>query len=132
MDYVTFRKLLHDIRNSGFYCINAESDEDIYGYIKEKIAVRFAKHNTVIPNIELKCAKNDIDDITLSNTLTVELSDGDEMTISSLEMQVAFKEQVLKSQKDIEDARHIRNVAAGHLDKGLIKKYEEMLDGFYG
>jgi hypothetical protein len=42
-------------------------------------------------------------------------------------LQIAFKEKVLKSPKDIEDARHLRNVAEGHLDFDLIKKYEVLL-----
>jgi len=36
----------------------------------------------------------------------------------------------LKSPKDIEDARHIRNVAEGHINKNKIMEYEEMLDDF--
>jgi len=69
--------------------------------------------------------------LTLSRTLKVMLSDNKEIIISNLEMQIAFKEKILKSPKDLEDARHIRIVAQGHLDKELIKRYEVMLDDFY-
>ncbi|HIH31225.1 TPA: hypothetical protein HA235_00810 [Candidatus Woesearchaeota archaeon] len=126
-----FQEIYADLKKAGFYCINAEDDLEVYNYIKEKLAVRFAKNNSVIPNIELKCTKNKIDDLTLSRTLKVMLSDNKEIIISNLEMQIAFKEKILKSPKDLEDARHIRIVAQGHLDKELIKRYEVMLDDFY-
>ena len=43
-------------------------------------------------------------------------------------MQIAFKEAVLKSPKDIEDARHIRIVAGKHIREILIKKYKRLLN----
>lgn len=53
------------------------------------------------------------------------------LCISHLELQIAFKEAVLKSPKDLEDARHTRDIAKGHLDKKLIQKYKEILSDFY-
>lgn len=130
MSHEKFNLLFKDLENSGFYCINGENMDEMYSYMVDKLAIRFAKLNTVIPNIELKFAKNKIDDITLSNTLTVFIGK-EKLIISGLEMQIAFKEKILKSGKDLEDARHIRNIAEGHLDKTLLKKYERMLDEFY-
>ena len=129
MDFSKFNLLLKDIKQNNFYCLNTEEDKEVYEYIKDKFAVRFAKKNTVIPNIELKFIKNKIDEITLNNTIKVKLGK-EELIISHLELQIAFKEIVLKSPKDIEDARHIRNIAKGHLDDSLIKKYEVMLNEF--
>ncbi len=129
MDFSKFKQLLKEIKQNDFYCLNTEEDKEAYEYIRDRIAVRFAKKKTVIPNIELKFTKNKIDDITVNNTITVKLNK-EEVIISHLELQIAFKEVVLKSPKDIEDARHIRNVAKGHLDNSLIKKYEAMLNGF--
>ncbi len=124
-----FSLLLSDLIKADFYCLNAEKQEDIYDYLKDKLAVRFAKNNTVIPNIYFKFENKKKDDTTLDKTITVKL-DSDELIISHLELQIAFKEVVLKSPKDIEDARHIRNIANNHLDKNLIKKYEVMLHDF--
>ncbi len=129
MNFSEFALLLNDIIKKGFYCLNAEDKKEIYSYINDNFAVRFANNNTVIPNIELKFAKNEIDDIALNNTIAVKLGN-EEIIISHLELQIAFKEVVLKSPKDIEDARHIKNVAKGRLNLALIKKYEVMLDGF--
>jgi hypothetical protein len=123
-----FEKFSEELEHKGFYCLNAEDKGEQYEYLIEKLALRFAYNNTVIPNIELKCAKSEFDKEALLDTLTVHVQ-GHEIIISNLEMQVAFKERVLKSQKDIEDARHIRNVAK--LDKKKLHDYEVRLDGFY-
>jgi len=129
MDFPRFSYLLKELIKHGFYCLNAENDLEIYDYIKNKIPIRFAEKDMVIPNVELKIAKNRIDEIALKNTITVRLKK-DNLLISELEMQIAFKEVVLKSPKDIEDARHIRNIAGKHLNSVLIKKYKGMLRGF--
>jgi hypothetical protein len=131
MSGTIFEKLYAELKKGGFYCINAENPSEVYEYITDKLAIRFAKNGTVIPNIELKCAKNKIEKFTLSKTLRVLLPNNTEIIISNLEMQIVFKEKILKSQKDLEDAKHMRIVAQGHLNNDTIKKYEEMLNDFY-
>jgi hypothetical protein len=131
MDFQNFRSLLKDVYRGGFYCLNADDDADIFDQIKDNTPVRFAKLEKVIPNVELKFAKSRLDEMGLRDKVNVLLG-REEIVISPLEMQVAFKEEVLRSPKDIEDARHIRNVASPHLDKKLICKYKVMLHGFYG
>jgi hypothetical protein len=128
IEFQKFKQLTNELSQNGFYCLNAESDEEIYSYLNEQEVVRFAKKGTAIPNMELKFAKNKIDELALNNSIKVKLNK-EELLISELEMQIAFKEIVLKSPKDIEDARHIRNVAKGHIDNELIKKYEMMFNG---
>jgi len=122
----TIKKLVHDLKEKGFYCINEEKDSDIFECLTEGIAIRFAKQNTVIPNIEMNWAKNTIDDLTLQTPLTVILPRGT-LRISPLELQIAFKEIMLKSPKDREDARHLRKVAEGYLDNKLLQHYKEIL-----
>jgi len=80
----------------------------------------------MIPNIELKWAKDRIQNLALQKTITVILPQGT-LHISNLELQIAFKEKVLRSPKDREDARHIQKVAEGYLDKKLLQHYKEML-----
>jgi hypothetical protein len=122
----TLKKLVHDLKGKGFYCINEEKDSDIFDCLTEGLAVRFAKQNTMIPNIELKSAKNRIHELALQKTITVILPQGT-LHISNLELQIAFKEKVLRSPKDREDARHIQKVAEGYLDKKLLQHYKEIL-----
>jgi hypothetical protein len=128
--YSIFQNLYTDLKKQGFYCINAEKSSDIYNYLEDNLAIRFAKKDTMIPNIEFKWAKTKFDDLALANAITVTI-DNSKMNVSQLELQIAFKEMVLKSPKDLEDAEHIKDVAREHLDTKLIKKYKEMLHGFY-
>ncbi len=126
-----FASLLNDINKDGFYCLNEDKAEDIFGLLRSGVAARFARRGKVIPNIEMKFSKNKIEDNALSESVTIGMN-GDELSVSPLELQVAFKEEILKSPKDMEDARHIRKVAEGHLDGELVEKYRRMLHGFYG
>lgn len=92
--------------------------------------MRFAKNDTLIPNIKMKWIRSDFDKIALEKTIDVILSKGN-IRISHLELQIAFKEEVLKSPKDLEDARHIEKIAEGFLDTTLINKYRDRLREFY-
>src|SRR3989338_400245 len=98
-----FKSLLKELYEKGFECINTSKPEE---YFNENLAVRFARKNTAIPNIELKEADKKIDFIALEKSIKVVLKN-EELFISNLELQIAFKEKVLGSTKDFEDARHI-------------------------
>ena len=103
---------------------------DIFEYLKSNFAVRFARKNTMIPNIEFKWTKNEFDEISLKNSIEINIGKFS-ICVSQLEMQIAFKEMVLKSPKDLDDAFYIKDVAKEHLDFKLIKKYKQVLHGFY-
>jgi hypothetical protein len=131
IDFLEFSALLAEISQNKFYCLNAEEPKEVYNYLKDNIAVRFAKNNTVIPNIELKFAKSEFDLLALKKTITVKVGK-ENIIISHLELQIAFKEIALRSPKDLEDAKHIRDIAKGHLDEKLIEGYKRALNGIYG
>ncbi len=130
IDFPKFQSLYTELKKNNFYCLNAEEVSTVYDYLKDNLAVRFAKNDTIIPNIEMKWIKSDFDRIALENTIDVNLSKG-KLRISHLELQIAFKEEVLRSPKDLEDARHLEKIAEGYLDNKLINKYREMLREFY-
>lgn len=130
MEFGEIRPFLESLVN-GYYCLNENGAEEIFGMMEENIAARFARKGTVIPNMELKFSKTKADGISLRDRVTVKLRDRT-IYVSPLEMQIAFKEAVLCSPKDIEDARHLRNVAKGHIDSDLVKRYEAMLHEIYG
>lgn len=125
-----FKRLYKNLKENDFYCLNAEDEEIVYSYLEENLAIRFAKLDTIIPNVELKWIKNDFDKIALKKTIDVTIRDKI-ICISHLELQIAFKEVILKSPKDLEDALHLRSVAKEYLDFGLIQEYKERLHGFY-
>jgi len=130
IDFSTFQALYKELKKNNYYCLNAEKESTIYDYLSNNLAVRFAKKDKTIPNIELKWVKHKFDKLAIEDTIDVKLSKGD-LKISNLELQIAFKEEILKSPKDLDDANHIKEVAKEYLDKKLIQKYKGMLRGFY-
>jgi hypothetical protein len=88
------------------------------------------KKNKIIPNVVLKWVKHKFEKIALEKSIIVKLSERN-LKISPLELQIAFKKEVLKSPKDLEDARHTEKVSEGYLDTDLIDGYRMLLSEFY-
>lgn len=121
--------LFSSLTRGGFYCLNTSKTDEMLEYLQEGISLRFARMGKVIPNMEMKWAKNVFDDISLRDALRVKIGN-ESLSISPLELQIAYKEQQLKSPKDLEDAHHLRMIAASFLNTQLLNKYERMLHDF--
>ena len=119
--------LYKELLQNFYYCLNADDLDDIFQILNENMAVRFAKKNTVIPNFELKFAKDTIQKESLENPVKVILPSGS-LLISNLEQQIAYKRCCLKSDKDIEDAEHLEKVFEGKLDNNLMLKYKNIFE----
>ena len=128
IDKQELSKLYDAIINHGFWCLNSSDINDLYELLTSKSSIRFAVEPEVSPNVEIKFSKDAYDDMALKNPIIVKLG-GEELKTSFLELQIAFKEEVLKSNKDIEDAKHIRLMAKGHLNENLINEYKRKLMG---
>jgi len=126
IDFPSLKKLIQNLKEKGFYCVEEKKDRDIFTCLTDGSAVRFAKKDTIIPNIEMKMSTNPIFELALKNAITVKLPQG-ALHISNLELQIAYKEIKLQSPKDREDARHLKKVAEGYLDTKLLQHYKEML-----
>ncbi len=121
-----FDKLLKDIIDDGYWCINTEDIEEMYDLLKTGHSIRIAKDGEVSPNFEIKFSKSESDFEALANPMEISVRN-DSVKIAPLELQIAYKEVVLKSEKDMEDAKHIRVVAGKHIDKKLIDEYKKRL-----
>ncbi len=120
-------KLLYgNLVKNGYWCLNSSDLDDLYEMLISKHSIRFAIKPNISPNFEIKFSKDFYDDIALKNPITVKI-DNNEIKTSFLELQIAYKEEVLKSNKDLEDARHIRLIAKGHLNENLINEYKKEL-----
>lgn len=118
-----FELLFDELNKEGFQCINA-SKSDALESLKKDVPIRFARKESFIPNIEMKLVKRRLDMDSIEHPLKVILSEG-ELKISHIEPQIAFKEACLKSDKDMEDALHLRKVFEGKLDKEKIEYYKQ-------
>lgn len=119
-----FAAFYADLLRNGFWAINADSVEELYGMLKERLAVRFAEKDIIIPNFEVKFVKDALDEFTLKEKIKVVTKKGD-IFISILGLQVAYKKYVLGSPKDLEDAVHLQKLFK--LPEETINKYKLLL-----
>ena len=119
-----FNILYENLEKRNYECITA-GKEDAFANLNEDIPIRFAKKNKFIPNIELKFPKKPLDVKFLDENLEVITAYGS-IKVSFMEPQIAFKEVCLGSDKDIEDAIHLREVFEGKLDNNKIEYYKKV------
>jgi len=122
----TFYLLYHDLVSNGFWCINSDNPETLFDYLKENLAIRFARGKIPLPNMEVKFPKDKLDEDAFEDSIRVKLPDG-EIKISSLERHIAFKRYFLGSEKDNEDALHIEELFKEDIDFEKIKKLQKLI-----
>ena len=130
IEKITFEKFLEvyeDLKYNGFWCLNAEKPEEVYNFLKDNMAIRFALEGKSIPNFEVKFPKRAIDQETFSDFIMVNLLKN-KIKISSLERQIAFKRYYLKSEKDMEDALHVEELFKDKIDYDKINKFKEIVE----
>jgi len=122
-----FSSLYRELKENGFWCLNAESEEELYSYLEDKLAIRFARKRLSTPNFEIKFPKDKLDEQAFDNAITVITKQG-KIIISELERQIAFKKYYLESNKDNEDALHIEELFRGKIDYDKVNKYRELIE----
>ncbi len=121
MPFGKFKSFWEELEKQGFECINESSPERAFnGYLKEKLALRFAEKGEMQPNFELKFPKSRYNRYSLNNKVEVMLN-GERLMTSEIELQIAFKLS-LGSDKDFEDAKHLYMVFKEYLDTNLLRK----------
>ncbi|MCX9084356.1 MAG: hypothetical protein OIN87_06110 [Candidatus Methanoperedens sp.] len=117
-----FLKMHYDLLQAGFECLQSEYPDLIYDdYLKEKTSVRYVRKGLIIPDMELKLAKDELDDYQIKTRKKLPLT-GMNLYFSSIEMNIAFKEELLRSEKDMEDSKHLRIIYSDTLDETEIRK----------
>lgn len=117
-----FIKLHRDLIKAGFGCIQSEDPEIIYDdYLLHNTSVRYRRKKEFLPEMELKLAKDALDNHQLATRVKLPMT-GLDLYFSSIEMNIAFKEELLKSDKDMEDAKHLRIMYSNKIDEDEIKR----------
>lgn len=122
-----FNLLFRELYSANFVCMQTDDNKEAFDYLKNNIALRFSWKDKELPNMEIKFSKDKLDDLQLADRTKLELT-GLNVWFGSIESTVAFKEELLKSPKDLEDARHLRIVYNPDEEKInkikiLVKKY---------
>ncbi len=122
-----FASLHTELEADKFECIQEKNASEIYTkYLADKLPVRYTWNGQVLPEMELKMSKDFLDDSQLQNRVKIPESVID-VWFSSIETNLAFKEELLKSDKDLEDARHLRNLFSERIDESKIVKLKELI-----
>ena len=121
MNYEKFVNLWKELSRE-FWCIITDDPQSAYyKYLNDGYAIRFSLKDKIIPNIEIKFPKSDIEKWVIENALNVHIN-GDEIKISSIELQIAFK-LYLGSEKDIEDAKYLYSFFEEGIDKSSLEYF---------
>jgi hypothetical protein len=126
IDKDQFKKLHLDLEKNGFECMQSNNPEEIYKYLEAKISVRYTRKGNYLPEMEIKFAKDVLDEIQLETRQKLAFT-GLDLWFSSIEMNIAFKEELLKSDKDLEDAKHLRIIYRDKIDEEKIQKIKDMI-----
>ena len=124
-----FQRLHQDLVGQGFICMQADKYQEVYSYLQDNISVRYTYPDRPIPQMEIKFVKDPLDEYQLKTKVKLSLT-GLDIWFSSLEMNIAFKEELLKSQKDIEDAQFLRKVYSRQISESEIQKIKEMIQRY--
>ncbi|MFA6023191.1 MAG: hypothetical protein WC781_03825 [Candidatus Pacearchaeota archaeon] len=120
-----FIALHNELISSRFECMQSKNPELIYtSYLMNHTSVRYVRKGEFLPEMEIKIAKDAIDEYQIKTRVKLPFT-GLNVYFSSIEMNIAFKEQYLKSDKDMEDARHLRIVYKDKINEKEIEKIKQ-------
>ena len=121
-----FEGLHKNLLKNGFNCLQSDDFKEIHDILKNGLSVRYIKGEDLLPEMEFKFARDSLDEYQLK-TRRKEPHTGVDVYFSSIECNIAFKEELLKSPKDLEDARFLRIVYKEKIKENEVKKIKEMI-----
>lgn len=114
-----FSELYATLIAKNYWMINSTTEKDAFELLKDKLSIRVAEKNKLIPNMEVKFVKDEIERYSLDKKIRVEIGDKT-LFLSPLEMQIAYK-FYLSGEKDIEDAYFLFSLFKNNLNKEELK-----------
>lgn len=121
-----FKELHNDLLKNKFGCLQSEKAEEIYEYLKNNLSVRYIYDKKFLPQIEIKMAMDELDEYQIRTRRKIK-STGVDVYFNSIECNIAFKEELLKSKRDLEDARFLRILYEGKIDEDEVEKIKKMI-----
>ena len=122
MSFNDFKGLYDHLVMEG-YELTVENAETLYAdYLKEGLSVNVWKKGFYLLRLETKFALKKTQKLALTDSFVARFL-GKKLRFGSIEAQIAYKRYIAKSDKDLEDARHLEIVFEG-LDKNKILFYK--------
>ncbi|MEK6878366.1 MAG: hypothetical protein AABY22_02095 [Nanoarchaeota archaeon] len=121
ISFEKFKKFHNELIKNGFICMQSSKVEDVYDYLDNGDSVRYVEREDLQPpEMEVKFVKDEIDALQMETRKKLELT-GMDIWFSSIEFNIAFKEELLKTPKDMEDAKHLRIIYKEEIDNNFIE-----------
>ncbi len=121
-----FNELHKELIANNFTCMQSDDPKEIFSYLKDNLSVRYTYNKMPLPEMEVKFAVDELDRYQLS-TRTKIPGTGVDIYFGSVNMNIAFKEEYLKSNKDLEDAKHLRIVYHNIIDENEIENIKQKI-----
>ncbi len=128
MEKDKFESLFNDLQENNFWCYQGDNSDGVYSYIEDMHSIRFARTNEMFPNIEfipINEAKK-IQFFEFKHPQKIRIKDF-EFKIPPIEFEILYKEIVLKGEKDISDAKHLRIFFKEFIKDEKFKEYEKVI-----
>jgi hypothetical protein len=122
-----FIELHNALIKAGFECMQTNNPEEIYsGYLMNSTSVRYTRKGEFLPEMEIKLAKDELDEMQINTRIKIP-DINPIIYFSSIETNIAFKEEYLRSDKDIEDAKHLRIIYEDEIDEHKINEIKKQI-----
>jgi hypothetical protein len=122
LDKESFISLHEDLLHHGFVCVQSDDPLKLFTlYLQAGMSIRYTRGPEFFPpEMEVKFVKDVLDEATLRERTKLPLS-GLDVWFARIETAIAFKEELLKTDKDMEDARHLRIIYKESLSPAVIE-----------
>jgi hypothetical protein len=125
-----FVNLHNDLVNHSFECMQSYNPDDIYeDYLIKGDSVRYTRKGEFLPEMEVKFVKDELDIEQIETRQKIPFT-GLNIYFSSIEGNIAFKEELLGAEKDMEDARHLRIIYKDEINENEINKIKSKIRKF--
>ncbi len=123
-----FRLLHIELEEAGFECMQSSKVEEIYNYLDVGDGIRYVREGKMFlpPEMEIKFVKDEIDELQMKTRKKFSLT-GLDIWFSSIEFNIAFKEELLAGEKDKEDAKHLRIIYKDEIDSNFIDEIKKKI-----
>jgi len=118
---IDFKRFYNESMEDG-YEFNVDNPDDLYNeYLYDNISINMWKKNLPLIRLEIKLANKSSQKSVIKNKIKI-FYNSDYLYFSPIEYQIAYKKLILKSDKDLEDARHLE-IVFKNLNKKTIEEY---------
>lgn len=126
MQYDSFLQMYDEFIKKGFEFTIDNASELYHYYLMAGMPINIWRKNKPLLRMEIKLAKKPNQKMVMYNPLKVDIHNK-RILFADIESQIAYKRYISKSEKDLEDARHLE-IVFEDINREKIKYYKELFE----